>query len=1717
MNRKRPHKRFELENLEPRILLSGDPLLGAIASLAPADPDSEESPLSTLEEVLTSEETDAYDSPSADSESYDPGAPLDDIFSGLTGEDLSSDDGEGAAEPAETDDATLPIGDHQEEQILHGLTELTRLGETLEASEVMTSPLPGLGEASLGGLIGVGEILDSRLAKPVYDYFGDAVDPPTAEGVLEALQNSLNTLGDLGIKVSSLEGVSASGDGTVRFDIAFTASRDGQLLPGAEETGSGQGIPADYVATLTLDISFGVDSDLADGFFLVVRSFTVNLTVSSGTAGAMSGEAGVDVDLDEAAGTDGRLSLGELRAINAGDVDLDLGTAGSLLEADGANIAPTAIISAIEDSAAGAAESGLDADGGPSASSAATINLPDLDLGSGDTTVVNIGGTTAGTDYDQIVVAGDADLGGTLEIVLTGGFTPGVGDIFEVITYGSATGVFSDFTGLDLGGGLEFVPIQGPGGVLLITAPAVGAAALLVTIQTELDKYISGANPVGVDVTVNVPSVDLAGFLRLVDLKLVFTNVTVSGGQIDAGSVTVEAGTALFFPGQPLFIGATDGADGDFLAVVGTYDPVAETFSLVVDQLDVNVSGLFTAHAETVTVTYDANGAADQTLVTIASADFIFQALADTTVLVEDVTIRKDGFSIATAVVLPPDAVWVDVFELTGISLTLTNVDYSTGGGGGFSAGTITVAAATVSVFENQPSFSSTVTGFSGSYDFVTGALSLSADTVDLNFAGLISASGEDVTFDMDPVADTLSVEAGLMVVNIGQFVNLSGSFSFQSGELLDVDLVGGGSKEVSLVTVGATGVRAFVGAEGPYWVDSNGSGVIDGSDAPETDSVGFAMSGLDFGLALLTPTNAGDSARYYALETSLTSFEGVFQDSAVAMSGELSVRFNLASEGNVIDFSQQVGGNLPVPTGAAPVEIDFSADLFAVEGGISIDLAGYVVGTADFSFGQATTDVDTSNGALGILSDASLQVISLSSLNLFAGTGASLDVSGALDVTGAVGFAITAGVANLAIVRPGSPAANDQTSYLGLELSLGGASLVGIPGVTMTASGSVLVNRATAANGSEAADRIDWANATDNAGLVTGVFSAELTESVELSATGDLAMDLGGFVVAIGSLSLTKGQVSGTDGTTVLAGAGALSFSLTNVNLFVGVGAVLDDGVLADDVSDDLIVTTDAVGFSVAGASLSLAIVEQGGVTYTGTEFTLDGIALVGISDLTLKASGLEVQVNQVDGAAQKLDWAAMGPGLTSGSLPAFTMDDTVDLQASGSVSVDVAGFVVAVGTLDLFKGRVSGSDGTTDLVDADALSLSLSNLSLFVGVGASINDQGTPDAVGNDTIDEAGAVGFSVAVANLDLVVVTAGAVRYTALELDVLSTGLVGVPNVTFEATDLNAQVNLVDGGAQKLDWDGLVLTSGSLPALTVDVGIDFAVSGSVSLDVFGVVTGTADFSIAQGTADVDTGNGNLGVAGTLEDASVFAVTLSNLNLFIGDSGIGFSVTGGAANLAIVTATDGASYMGLELSLVAASLDGVPGVTLAASGAVLVNRATAANGSEAPDRIDWADATDPAGVLPAFSVELTEAVELKISGTAVLDLSGFVVGTATFSVTQGSTTVTDNSGFTVAGDLLLFTLTNGNLFAGTGAVSMNTEPSSRRFRCCGSSAADRQFERDNLHGAGSEYRQCGSGRSPGLTLTVQLGTVLINHGSTANDDASGNGLLAGGVRCG
>jgi hypothetical protein len=61
---------------------------------------------------------------------------------------------------------------------------------------------------------------------------------------------------------------------------------------------------------------------------------------------------------------------------------------------------------------------------------------------------IEIGGNTPGAQYDQLNISGDATLDGKLSISLIDGFTPEVGDTFDIMTYESHSGQFATADGL---------------------------------------------------------------------------------------------------------------------------------------------------------------------------------------------------------------------------------------------------------------------------------------------------------------------------------------------------------------------------------------------------------------------------------------------------------------------------------------------------------------------------------------------------------------------------------------------------------------------------------------------------------------------------------------------------------------------------------------------------------------------------------------------------------------------------------------------------------------------------------------------------------------------------------------------------------------------------------------------------------------------------------------------------------------------------------------------------------------------------------------------------------------------------------------------------------------------------------------------------------------------------------------------------------------------
>jgi hypothetical protein len=94
----------------------------------------------------------------------------------------------------------------------------------------------------------------------------------------------------------------------------------------------------------------------------------------------------------------------------------------------------------------------------------------------GDATLsVDLAGPVLGTDYAQLQISVHAALTGTLTITRTGGFEPGLGDSFAIISCDSLTGAFEHVTGMAAGPGKVFRVQYNPNDVtLLVEASAPG-------------------------------------------------------------------------------------------------------------------------------------------------------------------------------------------------------------------------------------------------------------------------------------------------------------------------------------------------------------------------------------------------------------------------------------------------------------------------------------------------------------------------------------------------------------------------------------------------------------------------------------------------------------------------------------------------------------------------------------------------------------------------------------------------------------------------------------------------------------------------------------------------------------------------------------------------------------------------------------------------------------------------------------------------------------------------------------------------------------------------------------------------------------------------------------------------------------------------------------------------------------------------------------------
>ncbi len=109
---------------------------------------------------------------------------------------------------------------------------------------------------------------------------------------------------------------------------------------------------------------------------------------------------------------------------------------------------------------------------------------------------VDLGGVTAGTQYDVLNITSTASLGGTLDVDLISGFKPAVGETFDIMDYTSETGTFATLNLPKLTGGDTWsISYNATGVVLTVDGPTAADETASGASAKRVSRAFTGSSP----------------------------------------------------------------------------------------------------------------------------------------------------------------------------------------------------------------------------------------------------------------------------------------------------------------------------------------------------------------------------------------------------------------------------------------------------------------------------------------------------------------------------------------------------------------------------------------------------------------------------------------------------------------------------------------------------------------------------------------------------------------------------------------------------------------------------------------------------------------------------------------------------------------------------------------------------------------------------------------------------------------------------------------------------------------------------------------------------------------------------------------------------------------------------------------------------------------------------------------------------------------------
>ena len=578
-------------------------------------------------------------------------------------------------------------------------------------------------------------------------------------------------------------------------------------------------------------------------------------------------------------------------------------------------------------------------------------------------------------------------------------------------------------------------------------------------------------------------------------------------------------------------------------------------------------------------------------------------------------------------------------------------------------------------------------------------------------------------------------------------------------------------------------------------------------------------------------------------------------------------------------------------------------------------------------------------------------------------------------------------------------------------------------------------------------ATRINWSELVAD----TNPLNA-LDGDLELSVSGDLWVDLNGFVQVFGGFAFTKSSMDVTlAGETEPTTVDVMTFALDQVNVFVGAGPYFNpDG---EDHADK----GQAVGLLLKDVTLAVGLFRHtdgpgSGKYYAisafAQDFELVGLELNPSESFFLDASGYRIEVNGGDTGA--INFAADG-GFQVGTVVfdytsalqrvaiedatliigdyvyisggfALTRQTAMDVELSGSGTDHVDVIAIGAGNVDVFVGSgpyfIEGSENR----DPDAVGLALENVNFGILLMRSTDTPSRKYTALKATADRVGLVG-------LDSLILSASGVSVeynssnrpgdTVIDFSndvyLLDTGN-GELEIDYETKVLRASVDdarlqinsyvFISGGLafSKGPTRQVDLTVGTANVSTIDIGAEdltifFGVDGPYWTDLDG--SNTISWSDADGnTLSQDAAGSDdefVDVGETAElnpDAVGLAITNANLAMTLRKT-----VGGTTKYLALHATADQVGFVGidafqLEGSTVAVDLNLALGAG-ATNTTPVVNFASTYAGNERQALFDFLGGGDDISVVEleaAFGVGFaTEAVSTVEQLMMLLDIGG------------------------------------------------------------------------------------------------------------------------------